>query len=386
MYLHFFDIDIQAKVPFINIEYSPNEYVSLVFLLLNIYFVFRISLEWYRSEHDSKKEIFNKIDFIVSLTIAIFAIVAIVFKITQVYWMWSFPVVPLILILIVGEFTAATTALYIQNLVYIRTKKEAALLGASRIPLAVLGGLIFIPVNVLILYFTSYVINEYASNIVKLHWATIILIPFVIHFLGLIIYFIFPNKEMRKFLQETFDAYDRSCELKYGKKENTKCDLTRKLDDNEYHAIVEDLTNGQNPDAPIAEGGWTFLIFAAAQGDYRLAKLLLEYGADVNSKNTMGRTALFFACKYGYEDIVKLLIDENAIINDDADSCIYEVPLIEATKNGHQNIVELLIKHNVNIFQEDCDGKTALLYAEENSYGEIAKILRKTANKTQEPI
>lgn len=386
IYLYFFDINFNAKLPFINIDYLSNEYTSFIFLLLNLYFIFRLVIEWIKSDKSSKNVIANKIDFITSLTIAIVAIISISYKLTSTFWIWEFPFLALCILLIIGEFTASTTAIYLQNTVYIRSKEEACRLGVSRIPTAVLGGLIFIPINIVILYFTYFIIDKYASADVRLHWYIIILIPFIIHTIGLVIYFIFPDKEMRKSLQKIFDMHDRSCQLIYekdDKKDTDKCDLTRKMNDTEYEEILNQLKNGQDPNAPIAEGGWKLIIFGAAQGDYRLVELLLEYGADINSKNTMGRSALFFACKYGYEDIAQLLIENGANVNLD-DTCFYEAPLIEATKNGHQSIVELLIKNNADITQKDSDNKTALQYAEENHYGEIAKNFRKIANKTLE--
>ncbi len=388
MYLCFFNIDFNAILPFIDIDYLSCKYTSFIFLLLSIYFIFRLVIEWSKSDKISKNEIANKIDFFASLAIAIVATISITYKLTTTYWIWDFPLLALCVLLIIGEFAALTTSIFLQNTVYIRSREEACRLGSSRIPTAVLGGLTFIPINIMILYFTYFIIDEYASEAVRLHWYIIILIPFIIHAIGLVIYFIFPDKEMRKSLQKIFDVHDRYYQLIYekdDKKDTDKCDITRKMNNTEYEKILNQLKNGQDPNAPIAEGGWNLIIFGAAQGDYRLVQLLLEYGADINSKNTMGRSALFFACTYGYEDIVQLLIENGATVNLN-DTCLYEVPLIEATRNGHQSIVELLIKNNADTNQKDIDDKTALQYAEENHYGEIAKIFRKIDNKMQEPI
>ena len=43
--------------------------------------------------------------------------------------------------------------------------------------------------------------------------------------------------------------------------------------------------------------------------------MLLENGADVNSKDIHGKTALVKACKLGVIDIVKLLIKYGASVN-----------------------------------------------------------------------
>lgn len=384
MLLDFFDIKFQTKLPFIGIENLSYENFSLILLLLNIYFIFRLILEWNKSENISKNLIANKIDFYISLAIGFIAVIFIAYKLTSTNWIWDFPLLPLIVLLVIGEFVASTTSISIENIVYIRSKNEALRLGLSRIPTAVLGGFIFILLNLLFLSITYLVIENFISEPVKSYWHIILFIPLTIHFFGLIIYFIFPNKEMRESLQKIFDKHDRNYQLIYRNKDEDKnVDLNRKVTDDEYEHILKELKKGKDPNGLVAEGGWTFFMYSVAQGDYRLAKLLLDYGADVNTKNVMGRTALFFAAKYGYEDIFELLINNGANVN--VDDCIYDIPLIEATKNGHQNIVQLFVNHNVDVLRKDINNKRALEYAEENCYGDIAKILRnveKNANKT----
>lgn len=387
MYLYFFDFHIINNIPFINIDNSnfTNETTLIILLLLNIYFLFRSILEWYKSDVDAKNKIFNKIDFYISLTIGIIAVVCVAYKLTSSYWIWNFPLLPLIILLVIGEFIASTTSIFIQNIVYIRSKKEAERLSLPRIPTAVFGGFIFIPVNFIILFLTYLIIENFTSELVKLYWHIILLIPLIIHLFGLIIYFAFPNKEMRESLQKIFDQHDRSYQLIYRNKDKDKnVDLTKKVTDDEYEYILKELKKGKDPNELVAEGGWTFFMYSVAQGDYKLAKLLLDYGADVNAKNTMGRSALSFSTKYGYEDISELLINNGANVN--VDDCTYDIPLIEATKNGHQNIVQLLVNHNVDVLRKDIDNKRALEYAEENCYGDIAKILRKAEKNANKPL
>ena len=51
----------------------------------------------------------------------------------------------------------------------------------------------------------------------------------------------------------------------------------------------------------------TALILACKHGFYEIALLLVENGADVNIKDLDGNTALFYAQKNEYEDIVGIL-------------------------------------------------------------------------------
>ncbi|KAH0861367.1 hypothetical protein HID58_089628, partial [Brassica napus] len=50
------------------------------------------------------------------------------------------------------------------------------------------------------------------------------------------------------------------------------------------------------------------LHFAAAKGHNEIVGLLLEKGADVNSRNYCGQTALMQACRYGHWEVVQTLL------------------------------------------------------------------------------
>jgi ankyrin repeat protein len=57
------------------------------------------------------------------------------------------------------------------------------------------------------------------------------------------------------------------------------------------------------------------LLDAAKSGDVKTVKLLLEKGADVNTKSDDGGTALMSAAKRGYMEIIKLLFEKGADVN-----------------------------------------------------------------------
>ncbi|RHN81860.1 putative ankyrin repeat-containing domain-containing protein [Medicago truncatula] len=50
------------------------------------------------------------------------------------------------------------------------------------------------------------------------------------------------------------------------------------------------------------------LHFASAKGHNEIVALLLENGADVNSRNYSGQTALMQACRYGHWEVVQTLL------------------------------------------------------------------------------
>ena len=75
----------------------------------------------------------------------------------------------------------------------------------------------------------------------------------------------------------------------------------------------------------------------------RIAKLLIEGGADVNAKDKDDSTSLHWAAAWGHTGIVALLIAHGADVN--AKNKGGEMPLHRATNNGYLEIVNLLNRH-----------------------------------------
>lgn len=133
---------------------------------------------------------------------------------------------------------------------------------------------------------------------------------------------------------------------------------------------------------PDRTGGWTPLMIAAAEGHPTTVSILIKAGANANATNKFGRTALMFASGYGYTDIAKQLLDHGAQIDAVPSDGEGVGALIAATRKGHKEIVSMLVNRGANINITDSKGKTALAYATDGRYEEIAMILRKAgANK-----
>ncbi|KAL6899992.1 hypothetical protein GGI43DRAFT_427716 [Trichoderma evansii] len=90
--------------------------------------------------------------------------------------------------------------------------------------------------------------------------------------------------------------------------------------------------------------GLTDLMVAAYCGHHVLVKLLLQQGADIESKtNSFGRTPLHWASMNGDEATVKLLLENGANVEvKDNDN---QLPFLLAEEEGHEVIVELLQRH-----------------------------------------
>ena len=92
--------------------------------------------------------------------------------------------------------------------------------------------------------------------------------------------------------------------------------------------------------------GETGLISAAKYGYMNVVELLLEHNADVNASDNGGYTALINAAKYGYKETVELLLQYNSNVNS---KTIYgETGLILAARYGYKDVVHLLLEHNAD--------------------------------------
>jgi ankyrin repeat protein len=109
-------------------------------------------------------------------------------------------------------------------------------------------------------------------------------------------------------------------------------------------------------------------------------KLLLQNGAEVNLKDKGGRTALFAASGYRYSNPsnVELLLNHGAEI--DARDLQLQTPLMHASKEGNSAGVKLLLLSGADSNAKDSNGENALFYAvssfDENRILSIIKTLR----------
>ena len=104
-----------------------------------------------------------------------------------------------------------------------------------------------------------------------------------------------------------------------------------------------------------------------------IIKLLLSYGADVNSANHNNTTALYRACKFKHDDlkikIIKYLIENGADVNfkNEYDQTPLMTMLFGDTKNNFE-IIKLLIIKGCNINYLDNFSRTPLMICADKFY------------------
>jgi ankyrin repeat protein len=128
------------------------------------------------------------------------------------------------------------------------------------------------------------------------------------------------------------------------------------------------LAKGANVDAKMNYGG-TALIAASLMGHKEVMQVLIDKGADVNAKDNDGWTALINASVQGNKEVVKLLLANGADVNAQSkpakNGTMFvgregqgwttmeqdtggETALTFASRKGYKEIVELLIRAGAN--------------------------------------
>src|SRR6185369_8765307 len=116
---------------------------------------------------------------------------------------------------------------------------------------------------------------------------------------------------------------------------------------------------------------------ATRQGDVTRIRSLLEHGADINSRDEHGQTALMNAAHAGQEELVHLLVERGADLNVTAKYNLSALML--ALVAHHTAIAQLLIHAGADIHirsSEQFGSTTALGLAESRGHAEIAALLR----------
>ena len=131
----------------------------------------------------------------------------------------------------------------------------------------------------------------------------------------------------------------------------------------------------RNRDNPFVEDGWgrTPLIWAARNGHEAVVKLLLEKGAQMDSKDKYNQTALLLAVQNGHEAMVKMLLKEGADL--DSKDVYGQTPLSRAARKGHEAVIGLLLDKGAELDSKDNRGRTPLFWAVEYRHEAMVKLL-----------
>jgi len=113
------------------------------------------------------------------------------------------------------------------------------------------------------------------------------------------------------------------------------------------------------------------LFYACLNNDYKLVKLLIEKGANVNHVNGSGESILSITLDL---NIVKLLLISGANPNLE-NNYDYSTPLIEAVRESNFNKIKLMVEHGAEIDHETTNSETAISVAYNLKNEELLKFL-----------
>jgi ankyrin repeat domain-containing protein 50 len=117
----------------------------------------------------------------------------------------------------------------------------------------------------------------------------------------------------------------------------------------------------------------TPLILAATRRDAATVRSLLQAHAEVDARDSKGRTALSYAAGNGVVSVVRILMDSSADVN----ACDFEgkTVLSRAAYKGNFLIVKWLMKCGAVPDSRDENGRTPLSYAAQYGFNRIAELL-----------
>jgi len=143
------------------------------------------------------------------------------------------------------------------------------------------------------------------------------------------------------------------------------------------NVILMVICSGINPICCAAEAGIPAksLHAAAADGDVDQIRLLISRGADVNAKDKMEYTPLFYAAEKGQTKSAEVLIMAGGSVN--VKDQYGNTPLHYAAVRGHYPLCELLIAHGADVSAKNLAGGTPLMMAKAGNHIRVIELLRK---------
>ena len=132
------------------------------------------------------------------------------------------------------------------------------------------------------------------------------------------------------------------------------------------------LDEGANVDTAEADGT-TALHWASYRDDVASADLLIAAGADVDAANDLGATPLWAAGQNGSAAMVARLLDAGAEPN--APLLSGETPVMVAARSGSADVVRLLLDSGADLAARGPRGQTALMWAVAQQHSDVVALL-----------
>jgi ankyrin repeat protein len=122
------------------------------------------------------------------------------------------------------------------------------------------------------------------------------------------------------------------------------------------------------------------LLEAARSRQTQAARLLLDFGADVNARGEPDATPLMWASGKGHKETAQALLERGADI--EAKGMLGWNPLLWATTEGHTEVVELLLAKCADLNAKTTEGETAIDLAARYERTTILQVLQQAQSRT----
>jgi ankyrin repeat protein len=123
---------------------------------------------------------------------------------------------------------------------------------------------------------------------------------------------------------------------------------------------------------------WTATMIACMRGRADILGILIENGANINERDYMGRTVLMIACIAFQTDIMRMLLKEHGANSNDINHN-GETVLMQASLYGDADMVGMLLAAGADIDARNIRGRSAFDSAHWLGHLEVARILEAAA-------
>jgi len=139
-----------------------------------------------------------------------------------------------------------------------------------------------------------------------------------------------------------------------------------------HHEAARALVNAGAKVYPRDSMGKTALLYAANSRD--ITRLLLDKGARINDRDRKGYTPLMQAVEYGNLAVICELILRRADVNA-VDNKMHQSPLMLAVAKRNLPIVSKLLKSGADVHLKDCTGQAAIHIAAQRGQSQMISLL-----------
>ncbi|MEJ2240501.1 MAG: ankyrin repeat domain-containing protein, partial [Gemmatimonadales bacterium] len=163
------------------------------------------------------------------------------------------------------------------------------------------------------------------------------------------------------------------CGSNLGAVQNNVSSVADAVMEGDTSALDALLDEGANINSPQVDGS-TALHWAVYRNDIDTAQLLIEAGADPSAVTRAGISPLYMASLYGNPQMIRILFTAGADVNEVGP---YEVtPLMLAARNGNPEAIEVLLEAGAETEAvESIRGTTALMWAVDQKHPEAVRVL-----------